>query len=222
MPTPSIIALDGPAASGKSTLGQLLATHFGYVYFDTGILYRAVTYLALNQGLELADGKRLADLAARTVFTVEPPLEADGRQYTVRADGEDITWPLRSATVERHVSQVSCHPEVRAALLKQQRDIGRAGQVVMAGRDIGVVVLPEADLKIYLDASVEERAKRRAAELQRRGKAVTYEDVLSDLARRDARDAGNTLQAEDAHALSTDGRTPDQLLAAILAMINQA
>lgn len=222
MPTPSIIALDGPAASGKSTLGQLLATHFGYVYFDTGILYRAVTYLALNLGLDLTDGRALAELASRTVFTVEPPLVADGRQYTVRADGEDITWPLRAATVERHVSQVSCHPAVRAALLKQQRDIGKAGQVVMAGRDIGVVVLPEADLKIYLDASVEERAKRRAGELQRRGKPAAYEDVLRDLVRRDARDAENTLRAADAHALSTDGQTPEQLLAEILAMIDQS
>lgn len=218
MTQPLTIAIDGPAASGKSTLGQMLAHHFGYLYFDTGILYRAVTHLALKRNLDLADTEALVDLAARTAFTVLPPTIADGRQYTVIADGEDITWALRSAQVERNVSQISSYPRVREVLREQQRSIGRAGRVVMAGRDIGAVIMPDADLKIYLDASVEERALRRTAELQQQGRAVDYADVLGDLTRRDARDAQNTFRAQDAVALRTDGRTPEQLLHDILAL----
>ncbi|MBA3470287.1 MAG: (d)CMP kinase [Herpetosiphonaceae bacterium] len=216
MSTPSTIAIDGPAASGKSTLGQMLAHHLGYLYFDTGVLYRALTYVALKGQLDLASGPSLANLAGTTLFTVLPPTVADGRQYTVIADGEDITWMLRSAQVERHVSQVSSHPRVREILQEQQRQIGHAGHVVMAGRDIGVVVMPDADLKIYLDASVEERAQRRTSELRDQGRAVEYAEVLNDLIRRDARDAQNTFRAADAVALSTEGRSPEQLVHDIL------
>ncbi len=219
MTVPRTIAIDGPAASGKSTLGQILAQHFGYLYFDTGILYRAVTYLALRLGYDLADGAALAELAASTVFRVETPTVDDGRQYTVLANGEDVTWALRSAQVERNVSQVSCHPAVRAALREQQRQIGIAGRVVMAGRDIGAVIMPDADLKIYLDASVEERARRRTAELLKRGRQVDYNDVLADLSRRDQADSINTYVAPDAVALKTDGRTPEELFRAVLHMI---
>lgn len=217
---PSTIALDGPAASGKSTLGQMVAQHFGYLYFDTGILYRAITWLALDQDMNLADAAALAALAQRTTFTVLPPTLADGRQYTVLANDADLTWALRSAQVEQHVSQVASHPLVRDVLRDQQRRIGRAGRVVMAGRDIGVVIMPDADLKIYLDASVEERALRRTTELQSRGQAVDYADVLADLVRRDARDAQNTFRAADALVLRTDGRTPQQLLNDIVALLD--
>lgn len=216
---PSTIAIDGPAASGKSTIGHLLANHFGYLYFDTGILYRAVTYLALEQGVDLADGAALAALARHTGFVVVPPTVADGRQYTVLADKRDITWELRSAQVERNVSQVACHPPVRQALREYQQQIGRRGSVVMAGRDIGTVIMPDADLKIYLDASVEERAQRRTAELQQRGRAVGFTDVLNDLIQRDARDVQNTHRASDAYILQTDGRTPEQLLHTILTLV---
>lgn len=219
MSKPSTIAIDGPAASGKSTLGQMLAHHFGYLYFDTGVLYRALTYVALTHDVDLANSQALAALAGATVFTVLPPTVADGRQYTVIADGNDITWALRSVQVERHVSQVSAHPQVRSTLREQQRQIGRAGRVVMAGRDIGAVVMPDADLKIYLDASIEERAQRRASELRDRGRSVEYTEVLSDLARRDARDAQNTFRTGDALVLSTEGRNPEQLLQDILVLL---
>jgi cytidylate kinase len=200
----------------------MLAHHLGYLYFDTGVLYRALTYIALKHRLDLANGHSLADLASNTLFTLLPPTVADGRQYTVIADGEDITWMLRSAQVEQHVSQVSSHPNVREILQKQQRQIGSAGHVVMAGRDIGVVVMPDADLKIYLDASVEERALRRTSELRNHGRMVEYSEVFNDLVRRDARDAQNTFRAGDAVALSTEGRSPEQLVHDILNLIGMA
>jgi len=200
----------------------MLAQHLGYLYFDTGVLYRALTYMALKHQLDLAHGQSLAELASTTLFTVLPPTVADGRQYTVIADGEDITWMLRSAQIEQHVSQVSSHPRVRQILHEQQRQIGQAGHVVMAGRDIGVVVMPDADLKIYLDASVEERALRRASELRDQGRTVEYLDVLNDLIRRDTRDAQNTFRAADAVALSTEGRSPEQLVDDIVNLIGMA
>lgn len=218
---PNTIAIDGPAASGKSTLGKMLADHFGYVYFDTGVLYRALTYIALNHHVDYADAQALAQLAHKTAFLVQPATVADGRQYTVTADGHDITWALRSHEVEKHVSQVSAHPAVRSALRDKQREIGKHGRIVMAGRDIGAVILPHADLKIFLEASAQERAHRRTSELQQRGIKVNYEDVLNDLIQRDAKDSINTFHTPDALTLQTDGRTPEQLLEVILATLKQ-
>jgi len=149
---PSRIAIDGPAASGKSTIGELLAEQLHYVYFDTGVMYRAVTWAALQRGIDLADEKAVTDLAERIHIEVTQPTVADGRQYTVYADGEDITWQIRRPEVDHGVSPVSAYPGVRAALTAQQRRIGQAGRIVMVGRDIGTVVMPDADLKIYLDA----------------------------------------------------------------------
>ncbi len=216
MTTPHTIAIDGPAASGKSTLGKLLADHFGYIYFDTGVLYRALTYVALEQAVDLANAAALAKLAQTSNFEILAPSVADGRQYTVLANGNDITWPLRAANVERNVSQVAAHPAVREALRDTQRQIGKAGHVVMAGRDIGAVIMPDAQLKIYLDASVEERAQRRAQELNARGRAISYSEVLADLTRRDAIDAANTFLAADAITITTDGRSPEDVFQAIV------
>ena len=220
MTIPQTIAIDGPAASGKSTLGQIIAHHFGYLYFDTGILYRALTYIALQRATDLNDGAALAELADSLDFDICTPTVDDGRQYTVRVNGTDITWGLRSPEVEQHVSRISCYPEVRSMLREQQRQIGRAGRVVMAGRDIGAVIMPDADLKLYLDASLEERARRRTEELHQRGRAVVYEDVLAELARRDQADAQNTYVAADAIALRTEDRSPQELLHAILQLMN--
>ncbi|HEY0602871.1 MAG TPA: (d)CMP kinase [Herpetosiphonaceae bacterium] len=208
MPIPSVITIDGPAASGKSTLGELLARQLGYTYFDTGVLYRALTYIALQRGTALDSEASLVELAQQIVLSVEPPTVDDGRQYTVLADGDDITWQLRDQAVERHVSTVSTYPGVRAALREQQRAIGRQGRVVMVGRDIGSVVMPDADFKIFLRASAEERARRRCEELQRKGHNVDLDTVLQDLQRRDALDQQNTLLPEDAYVLENDGLDP--------------
>jgi CMP/dCMP kinase len=218
---PSVITIDGPAASGKSTLGALLAHRLGYTYFDTGVLYRALTYLALQQQIPLDNVRQLVQTADQTELTVLPPTVADGRQYTVIADGEDITWKLRDPEVERHVSVVSAYPEVRTALREKQRVIGRQGNVVMVGRDIGSVVMPDADFKIFLLASPDERARRRHTELMTKGQQIEYATVYQDLERRDTLDKQNTLQPADAYVLHTDGLTPADVIGELVAALEQ-
>jgi CMP/dCMP kinase len=183
------IAIDGPAASGKSTVGGALADRLGYLYFDTGVMYRAVTWAALQRGIPIADEAAVTHLAETLVIEVTRPTASDGRQYTVLADGCDITWQIRDPAVNRSVSPVSAYKGVRAALTRQQRRIGSVGGVVMVGRDIGSVVLPEAQVKVYLDASLEERAHRRHRESVARGLACDYAQVLEDLQRRDRIDS---------------------------------
>ncbi len=219
MRMPSVITIDGPAASGKSTLGEVLAQKLGYTYFDTGVLYRALTYLALQHAVALDAPGDLVALAQATRIEVLPPTIADGRQYTVLADGEDITWALRTPEVERYVSIISAYPEVRDALREQQRVIGRRGRVVMVGRDIGSIVMPDADFKVFLKASPEERARRRYEELTRKGYMIDYDTVLRDLQRRDSLDQRNTLQPPDAYLLCTDGLTPQDELGLLLMVL---
>ena len=221
MQKPAIITIDGPAASGKSTLGALLAQRLGYTYFDTGVLYRALTYLALQKRVALDDVDGLVRLAEQMQANVEPPTVDDGRQYTVSVDGQDITWAIRSPEVERNVSVVSAYPAVRNALREQQRSIGRRGRVVMVGRDIGSVVMPNADFKIYLIASSEERARRRHGELTGQGRAIGFETVFDDLYRRDALDAKNTLRPSDAYIVHSDGLSPADIVGEVLAVLQQ-
>jgi cytidylate kinase len=216
MGIPEIITIDGPAASGKSTLGHKLAQALGYLYFDTGVMYRAVTWLALQQGLEISDEVAVTALAEHVKIDVLPPSIEDGRAYTVIVDGQDITWDIRRPEVEANVSPVSAYPGVRQALSVQQRRIGKRGRVVMVGRDIGTVILPNADLKIYLDASVEERARRRFKELGGRGEPADYNDILQSMRRRDQIDSQRKVAplrpAEDAVILCSDGLDADQVL----------
>jgi cytidylate kinase len=221
MRLPSVITIDGPAASGKSTLGDLLARRLGYTYFDTGVLYRALTYLALEQGIPLDDIDALVQTAEQAALTVQPPTQDDGRQYTVLADGNDITWSIRAPAVERNVSKVSTYPAVRRALLEQQRTIGRRGRIVMVGRDIGSIVMPDADFKVFLLASAEERARRRHAELQAKGQDIAYATVLHDLQRRDALDQQNTLQPDDAYVLNSDGLAPADVVGQLLTALER-
>ncbi len=213
------IALDGPAASGKSTVAYLLARRLGFLYFDTGAMYRAITLMAIMGGYDLTDGVALGALARETPIEVEPPTVADGRQYTVRVGTEDITWGIRAQKVEQYVSAVSAHPSVRAALNDQQRRIGLQGNVIMVGRDIGTVVLPEAPLKIFLDASVEERAKRRTRELEARGEQPEYDKILADMRARDAQDRNRVTAplrpADDAVVINSDGMSADEVVRAI-------
>lgn len=185
MTLPSTIAIDGPAGSGKSTIAKRLAKRLGYLFFDTGVMYRAVTLAALRRGVPLDDAERLARLSEALRIDVLPPSVDDGRPYSVLVDGEDVTWAIREPEVDRNVSAVSAFAGVRAAMLEAQREIGRRGRVIMVGRDIGTVVLPGADLKIFLDASLQERARRRCAELQLRGQSATIEEVMSGLRERD-------------------------------------
>ncbi len=188
-----LIAIDGPAASGKSTLAQHLANKLGFLYFDTGVMYRAATLAGLQAGIPPSDEKRISELAFELSIDVRPPSKPDGRQYDVIMNGEDVTWELRSEAVDANVSEVSAYAGVRQAMTERQREIGRRGRVVMVGRDIGTVVLPEADLKIFLEASVKERARRRHEERLARGEDVEYEEVLESMRARDRIDSSRDL-----------------------------
>lgn len=218
---PARIAIDGPAGSGKSTIGELLAQHLGYLYFDTGAMYRAVAWLALEHGVDVNDGSALAELARNARIEIRHPHIDDGRQYTINVNGQDITWEIRSMPVTRAVPPVSAHPEVRTILIAQQRVMAHEHDgVVMVGRDIGAVVLPDAELKIFLTASLEERARRRYTELEERmGKdsaaLPSIDEVLNDIRRRDAIDQEHTLLAPDAVVIVTDNLSVQEVLEVI-------
>ena len=218
------IAIDGPAAAGKSSLAKALAEHLGYLYFDTGAMYRAVTFAALQRGIAIDDEGAMEDLAHRVHIDLLPSSKSDGRLYDVWLDGVDCTWYLRSADVDSHVSQVSAYAGVRAALTEQQRRIAGRGGVVMAGRDIGTVVLPNADLKIYLNASLQERAQRRYNELVERGETAKLDDVLEGLRQRDQIDTHRAVAplraAEDAITLDSDNTPIEDVLNKALEMVS--
>ena len=185
-----VIAIDGPAAAGKSTVAKLLADRLGAMLFDTGVLYRVVALAALRRGIGADDAARLASLARTASIRVAPPSRSDGRLYDVLFDGEDVTWQIRSPEVGAIVSRVSEHSSVREALLPLQRQIAAGHAVVMVGRDIGTIVVPDAGLKIYLDAAPEVRARRRFQESASRGANVPFESVLRETISRDEIDSG--------------------------------
>ena len=216
---PALIAIDGPAASGKSTIAERLAAYLGYLYFDTGVMYRAVTLAAMLR-LEHVDDEAAVTLLANQVdIDVRPPSKA-GRMYDVLLDGVDVTREIRTKEVERLVSPVSAFAGVRTAMVDQQRRIGRRGQTVMVGRDIGTVVFPEAELKIYLDASVEERARRRYEEVKKSGDATSYEEILSSMRKRDQIDSTRAIAplkpAVDAVIINTDGLSIEQVVEKVI------
>jgi CMP/dCMP kinase len=215
MTKPNIIAIDGPAASGKSTLGFRLAESLGYLYFDTGLMYRAVTWLALHRGIDINDEARVTRLAEDVPIEVSASSLEDGRPCDIVVDGQDITRDIRKPEVDANVSAVSAYSGVRKALTQQQRRIGLRGRVVMVGRDIGTVVLPDADLKIYLDASAEERARRRYNEILQRGGAADFSEILTKVNERDridsTRDIAPLKPADDAVLLDSDKLNADQV-----------
>lgn len=212
---PSIIAIDGPAASGKSTLGRRLADALGYLFFDTGVMYRAVTWLALQRKMDFNDEAAVTALAEQIQIDVLPASKPDGRVCDVIVEGRDITWAARQADVDRHVSTVAAYRGVRRAMTEQQRRIGLRGKVVMVGRDIGTVVLPEANLKIYLDASARERAHRRHMENKALGSDLDYDDILETVRERDridsTRDVAPLRTAADAVVIDSDEMSADEV-----------
>lgn len=220
--TPNIIAIDGPAASGKSTLGLRLAHALGYLFFDTGVMYRAVTWLALNRGIDVSEEAAVATLAKEIPIDVAPASTSDGRACDVLVEGRDITWETRLPNVEANVSLVSAYRGVRSALSHQQRRIGLRGKIVMVGRDIGTVVLPEADLKIYLDATAQQRATRRYHEILLRGGAAEYEEILAKVIERDridsTRDVAPLKAADDAVIIDSDAMDADEVFEKVLAL----
>lgn len=219
MPRPSIIAIDGPVAAGKSTVGRLLAQRLGYRFIDTGAMYRALTWRAIRLNVDLDDEEALSQLAEGT--RIEFALSEK-----VLADGQDVTKWIHSSEVEAGVSIVSKVAGVRTVLVKQQQELAQGGKIVMAGRDIGTTVLPHAEVKVYLDATLEERARRRYLELIERGDAADYRSVLADLRRRDEIDSERAISplqpAPDARIIDTDGRNAEQVLSEILAIVGES
>ena len=212
---PSIIAIDGPAASGKSTLGRRLADSLGYLFFDTGVMYRAVTRTALQRGMDVLNEAALTALAEKIQIDVLPASKDDGRVCDVIVEGKDITWETRRPEVDANVSAVSAYRGVRTAMSRQQRRIGLRGKVVMVGRDIGTIVLPEADLKIYLDASAQQRARRRYDEVKARGGEADYDDILAKMIERDridsTREVAPLRAADDAVVIDLDSVNADEV-----------
>jgi len=223
MKYPKNIAIDGPAASGKSTVAEIVAQQIGYLFFDTGVMYRAVTLASLQRLNGVNDENAVAGLAEVIDIDVRPPSVQDERKYDVLVDGVDVTWDIRKPEVDANVSRVSAYAGVRKAMTAQQRKIGERGQVVMVGRDIGTVVLPDAELKVYLDASVEERARRRYEEVRHRHQPEPYEQILQAMKKRDeidsTRDLAPLCPAKDAHILNTDGMNIQQVVDAILSFV---
>ncbi len=221
---PKVITIDGPAASGKSTIGQLLADRLGYLYLDTGSMYRATTLAALQAKIDMSDEEAVSQLA-RTIDMEINPLagETDGRQYTVLLNGRDVTWEIRSPDVDANVSLVSSYSGVRKELVRRQRQYGQRGEVVMVGRDIGTVVLPDAPFKLYVTAGSEERARRRWLDRRAQGHTADYEAILADLNRRDQFDSSRKVSplkpAEDAIIIDNTDRSREDVLAEILELM---
>ncbi|MBM4462437.1 MAG: (d)CMP kinase [Chloroflexi bacterium] len=212
MPLPSTITIDGRGAVGKSTVGRILACKLGYSFVDTGEMYRALTWLALHRKIDLTDEAALSKLATQAKIEVA---RQDGSGYNpVSVNGCNVTAEIYSPEVEAAVSQVAKVAGVREVLVAKQRRMAKEGKIVMAGRDIGTVVLPQAGLKVFLVASREERTRRRHAELGQKGR-LTYEDILAELEKRDEIDSQRSLSplrpASDAKIVDTEGLTPEEV-----------
>ena len=207
-------------AAGKTTVGRRLSSELRYRFLDTGILYRALTWLALDLGIDLKDEGALGRLAWSTSLRLK-----DVDDETVIVDGREVSAELRGPDVDRGVSLVARLPEVRSALVEQQREIAREGGIVVVGRDIGTVVLPRADLKLFLVASASQRAKRRQLEMERRGKDSDYAQVMKDLVVRDEIDTGRAhaplRPADDAVMLDTDDLDEDGVLGKVLELLGE-
>lgn len=222
MTKPWTIAIDGPAGAGKSTVARLLARRLGFLYIDTGAMYRAVALKARQTGIPLSEPDGIAALARAARIRFQAGV--DGGEQRVFLDDADVTAAIRAPEVAAHASAVSAIPGVRAALVTQQQVLGAQGGVVMEGRDIGTVVFPNAELKIFMTASPDERAVRRHKDLVARGTAATLDEVRRDQDERDWRDSTRSVAplvpAEDAVILESDGLTPDEVIEEILARID--
>lgn len=224
MTLPRTIAIDGPAAAGKTTVAAAVAQALGYLLVDTGAFYRAVTLAALKEGVPISDGDALAALASRVDLDITPERGSGDRLYTVLLNGDDVTNILRSAEVEAAVSPVSATAGVREALNAKYRRLAAANpRVIMVGRDIGTVVLPDADLKIFLDASLEVRANRRHEESLAKGGPADRDALRAAMARRDRIDSERKVAplaaAPDAHHINTDKLDRQAVIKAVMALV---
>jgi cytidylate kinase len=208
-----LITIDGPVAVGKSSVGLLLAEKLGFLFFDTGVIYRTFTWKALNAGLSPSETDALIQLARNITFRFVP---GSGARLTVLIDGQDVSKLMMSQLVEQNVALIAKIPLVRERMVAEQRRVAGETKLVMAGRDIGTVVLPWADLKVFLTASVEERARRRHKELAERGVEIEYATVLLELKKRDHNDTTREVSplkpAPDAISIDTDGLSQEEVV----------
>jgi cytidylate kinase len=221
---PYVITIDGPAASGKSTIGEMLAEELGFLYLDTGIMYRVTTLAVIEAGIELTHEAEVTHLAQEIDMQIKPLAgETDGRQYTVLLNGQDVTWDIRSPEVDGNVSLISSYSGVRQEMVKRQREIGERGSVVMVGRDIGTVVMPAAPLKLFVTATPQERARRRWQDRQDQGHEADFEAILADVNRRDQLDSSREVSplraADDAIIIDNTDRAPEDILIEIMGLI---
>ncbi|MFA7404578.1 MAG: (d)CMP kinase [Pelobacteraceae bacterium] len=213
-----VIAIDGPSGAGKSTIARLLAEHLGYIQIDTGAMYRAAALLLSRAGVDLED----LDAVERFCSTIDIRLELSGGKQVVRGNGADVTDQIRTPEMSLLTSRTSTLKPVREALLKSQQQMGRRGGVVLEGRDIGTVVFPDAEMKFYLSASVEERARRRCEELTGKGETVTLDETIADVAARDRQDSERDIaplrQAEDAVLIDSSRLSIEEVLAGMITL----
>ena len=220
----NVIAMDGPAASGKSTVARLLAEELNYLFLDTGCMYRAATLAALAANVDVQDETAVTQLAQKLNLDIQPAAgETDERHYTVLLNGQDVTWDIRSPAVDKNVSQVSSYIGVRQEMVQRQRDFGQRGHIVMVGRDIGTVVMPDAPLKLYITATAEERARRRWHDRQQQGHDDTFAAILADVERRDKIDSSRKHSplrpADDAIIIDTTGTAVPEIIQNLLQLI---
>ena len=217
------IAIDGPAASKKSSVGLKVANRLGYLYLDTGVMYRAVTWAALDKGIDIFDESKVSKLALILKIRIDQPSKEDGRVNDIYVDDIDVTWKVKEQRVNENVSQVSKYPGVRNSLTLQQQNIALKGNIVMVGRDIGTVVLANAKRKFFLNASEEERARRRYEEEKVRGGNPNYKEILDNVKKRDkidsTRDLAPLVPANDAVIIDTNNKNIDQVVEEILLKI---
>ncbi len=222
MKKPPIVAIDGPAGSGKSTLAKLLAKRLNFVHIDSGALYRGVAYLALQKKVSIAEEQSVLSCVGKTKFEFR---WIDGANQ-LHLDGVNVGGQIRTEEVSAASSKVSAFPGVRALLLGLQRSLGDSGGVVMEGRDIGTVVFPQAEVKIFLTASLEARAQRRSAELQAKGQSVDFDLVMKEMAQRDKQDSERAIaplkKAEDAKLVDTSGMSIDSVLDRLESIVRDA
>ena len=224
------IAIDGPVAAGKGTTAKMVAARLGFLYVDTGAMYRCLTLFANQEGVGLDDETNIAKLIAEQQPRIELSIplgsERDGRLCTVKLNGRDVSWLIRTEEISHGVSIITQYSAVRDYVTPLARHIGASENVVMEGRDITTVVLPEADLKIYMDADPRERAERRHRELMTRGEDISYEEVYKELIERDTRDSERTIaplrKAPNAWILDTTGLSIDQVADLIIERVKQS
>ena len=215
------IAIDGPAASGKSTTAREVAQRLGYIYIDTGAMYRAVTLKALENQVNVHDINKVAELAEK----VKIEFGKNNQKTIIYLDGKDVSDDIRAPRIDQQISPVAANPEVRKVMVKKQQEMGRHGGVILDGRDIGTVVFPKAELKIYMLASVEERALRRKREMEQKGLEIDLDKIENDIRYRDRQDMGRShgplKKAEDALEIDTTRLTVEQQVDLILKLAKE-